>query len=182
MTQEVVVVVAAEVVVEEVDYMNKIAKKLYSYKVPAYIKQRFWRDHGQHLTKKEVDLVFDTLKDFMYLSLYGHVYLSSYIVDEAWHTFILFTKDYHKFCNEVFGKYFHHMPSISGGYKNDIKEIADTYLLMKEKLPKSKLFKIDKKLSIKGSNVKRIISLKKSKGKIVILLDKKKIGSFSISM
>ncbi|MDJ0535879.1 MAG: hypothetical protein QNJ70_25890 [Xenococcaceae cyanobacterium MO_207.B15] len=35
---------------------------------------------------------------------------SPLIIDEMWHTFILFTKDYHKFCDKYFGYYIHHYP------------------------------------------------------------------------
>ncbi len=31
-------------------------------------------------------------------------------VDDMWHTFLLFTKDYMIFCDQYFGKYMHHMP------------------------------------------------------------------------
>ncbi|MDP3798836.1 MAG: hypothetical protein Q8R06_17105 [Polaromonas sp.] len=34
----------------------------------------------------------------------------SHHVDELWHTFILFTKDYFKFCKYVCGGYIHHAP------------------------------------------------------------------------
>lgn len=33
-------------------------------------------------------------------------------VDNLWHTFLLFTKDYQTFCNEMFGKFIHHVPKI----------------------------------------------------------------------
>ena len=32
-------------------------------------------------------------------------------VDEAWHTFIIFTKKYHEFCDLVMGEYIHHQPT-----------------------------------------------------------------------
>jgi hypothetical protein len=35
---------------------------------------------------------------------------SIWIVDEMWHTFILFTKDYSDFCDSYFGFYIHHQP------------------------------------------------------------------------
>jgi hypothetical protein len=31
-------------------------------------------------------------------------------VDNLWHTFLLFTKDYQIFCNEMFDKFIHHCP------------------------------------------------------------------------
>lgn len=35
-------------------------------------------------------------------------------IDNMWHTFLLFTKDYHAFCNEYLdGNFFHHEPIIN---------------------------------------------------------------------
>ncbi|MEL6868036.1 MAG: hypothetical protein AAFP19_26670 [Bacteroidota bacterium] len=31
-----------------------------------------------------------------------------FIIDEMWHTFILFTKEYHDFCMKYFGRFLHH--------------------------------------------------------------------------
>jgi hypothetical protein len=33
------------------------------------------------------------------------------IIDEMWHTFILFTSSYMDFCDKYLGRYFHHQPS-----------------------------------------------------------------------
>jgi hypothetical protein len=33
-------------------------------------------------------------------------------IDQMWHEFILFTKDYTEFCHEYFGEYLHHLPNI----------------------------------------------------------------------
>ncbi|KZN35948.1 hypothetical protein N480_18330 [Pseudoalteromonas luteoviolacea S2607] len=33
------------------------------------------------------------------------------IIDEMWHTFILYTNDYFKFCHKYFGMYIHHSPT-----------------------------------------------------------------------
>lgn len=33
-------------------------------------------------------------------------------IDEMWHEFILFTKDYMVFCDHYFGEYMHHLPNI----------------------------------------------------------------------
>lgn len=33
-------------------------------------------------------------------------------IDEMWHEFILFTKDYTEFCTRYFGEYMHHLPNI----------------------------------------------------------------------
>jgi hypothetical protein len=51
-----------------------------------------------------------------YLSLlamgYSGLGMISKEVDEVWHTFILFTRDYSRFCEEVFGFYLHHHPGL----------------------------------------------------------------------
>lgn len=36
------------------------------------------------------------------------------IIDEMWHTFILFTREYHQFCARFFGAYIHHAPATEG--------------------------------------------------------------------
>ena len=33
-------------------------------------------------------------------------------IDEMWHEFILFTRDYSDFCQHYFGEYLHHLPNI----------------------------------------------------------------------
>lgn len=37
------------------------------------------------------------------------------VIDEMWHTFILYTVDYFKFCKEYFGRYLHHAPTTKEG-------------------------------------------------------------------
>ena len=39
------------------------------------------------------------------------------VIDEMWHNFILFTKDYCEFCENIFGKYLHHSPSTAAESK-----------------------------------------------------------------
>lgn len=36
-------------------------------------------------------------------------------VDEMWHTFILFTKDYARFCHDITGAFIHHVPEMASG-------------------------------------------------------------------
>jgi hypothetical protein len=38
------------------------------------------------------------------------------IIDEMWHTFVLFTKDYAIFCQEHLGHFFHHCPATKADY------------------------------------------------------------------
>lgn len=54
-------------------------------------------------------------------------------VDEVWHQFILFTPQYHDFCDEMLGRYLHHVPKTSHtpsnptGTKNFIKFYQEAF-------------------------------------------------------
>jgi hypothetical protein len=45
---------------------------------------------------------------------------STKLIDEMWHTFILFTKDYFNFCEQYFGYYLHHYPTPKSHYDQTI--------------------------------------------------------------
>ncbi|MEN9328570.1 MAG: hypothetical protein RI947_1378 [Candidatus Parcubacteria bacterium] len=59
-----------------------------------------------------VDQAIDEFRRFFILIRLGYTDLGmpSKVVDEVWHTFILFTRMYHAFCDEVMGGYVHHLP------------------------------------------------------------------------
>ena len=156
-----------------------VKRDLAKYEIPSYIKQKFFYEKAPHLTKAEIDLVFENLKCYLYLSYIKPSYLSSYIVDEAWHTFLLFTKEYKEFCTLVFWRFIHHAPSLSGGYSNDIELIKQSYYHMLQYRKNCKLFTLDRELNIQGSPTKGIIDLNIKKDKIEVLLNKKVIGSFN---
>jgi hypothetical protein len=46
-------------------------------------------------------------------------------VDEMWHTFILFTKDYARFCQDTAGAFIHHRPDIGSDDPEEQKISAD---------------------------------------------------------
>jgi hypothetical protein len=67
------------------------------------------------LTTDAATLLFaDTLK-FLSLAAFneGHGLVPPKAIDDAWHHFLLFTKDYAEFCEEYFGTFLHHVPSTS---------------------------------------------------------------------
>jgi hypothetical protein len=43
------------------------------------------------------------------------VSMPSQVVDDLWHEFILFTRNYQQFCNKAFGGYMHHTPAVKLG-------------------------------------------------------------------
>ncbi|WP_405630534.1 hypothetical protein [Pseudoalteromonas sp. Ld20] len=50
------------------------------------------------------------------------------IIDEMWHTFILYTKEYFYFCDKFFGHYMHHSPTTSEDL-DKYKKLSETDLL-----------------------------------------------------
>ena len=46
------------------------------------------------------------------------------ILDEMWHTFVLFTREYHAYCRRVFGRYLHHAPRTMADVRRERGEHA----------------------------------------------------------
>lgn len=83
------------------------------------------------VTEEEAKDIFRETKKFLYLCAYGQtncinieVHSSLQIIDEMWHSFILFTDDYHSFCENNFGAYLHHFPFTRNSLKEKIKYIS----------------------------------------------------------
>jgi hypothetical protein len=51
---------------------------------------------------------------------------STKLIDEMWHTFILFTREYHEFCDTYFGRYVHHDPTTRTEYDRTIRDYERT--------------------------------------------------------
>jgi len=66
------------------------------------------------LSSSELQQVMRGLKDYFYLihiSNKESVAMPSQVVDVAWHEFILFTREYARFCSKAFGRFIHHTPA-----------------------------------------------------------------------
>ena len=65
------------------------------------------------VTIEEANELFQETKKFLYICQIKGVFIPDdlLILDEMWHNFILFTKEYQAFCNTHFGRYFHHLPA-----------------------------------------------------------------------
>ncbi|MFC3559467.1 glycine-rich domain-containing protein [Pedobacter jamesrossensis] len=61
----------------------------------------------------EAEDIFNETKKFLYLSQVPDIFIPDelLIIDEMWHNFVLFTKDYHLFCLDNFGRFVHHQPA-----------------------------------------------------------------------
>ncbi len=53
-------------------------------------------------------------------------------VDAMWHTFILFTRDYARFCEDIAGAFIHHTPALSSS--NSVEEQIAAAERMREKV------------------------------------------------
>jgi hypothetical protein len=70
---------------------------------------------GAFSSREEYRLAFTELKKYLWLVAVTGRELAMYsrTVDEVWHQFILFTREYHAFCDRFFGHYMHHGPFVA---------------------------------------------------------------------
>ena len=114
-------------------------KQILQYKHPQVI-AAFKRDHPNSAVNAE-DLFQEMLK-FLWISWKHahdkkeHPYDESLNfllvmheemreIDNMWHNFILYTRDYTDFCMNVFGEYFHHEPDIAETNPQSIDEFTE---------------------------------------------------------
>ncbi|NRB11452.1 MAG: hypothetical protein HRU35_07595 [Rickettsiaceae bacterium] len=76
------------------------------------------------------DIFSQMLKWFVFCtdketSEYRNIDDATLIIDEMWHTFILFTGDYTKFCKQYVGYYLHHKPSTNADLKQQRKRTIE---------------------------------------------------------
>lgn len=93
--------------------MNKvIRRKAMLFRPSDLLLERFSTKQG--VSKTEAQKVFNETKKFLILcaSNCGSGLSPSTTVDEMWHTFILFSRDYFKFCELIGAGYIHHDPSV----------------------------------------------------------------------
>ena len=73
------------------------------------------RQHRPELSYKDCALVAHALRQFFLAYLKSgrrFVSMPSQVVDDLWHEFILYTREYHHFCRKAFGSFLHHSPAI----------------------------------------------------------------------
>lgn len=68
---------------------------------------------------EDAKVIENEMKKYLYLVAKNQEnYGISSIVDDYWHTFILFTESYHNFCKALGSSYIHHDPIISENQKD----------------------------------------------------------------
>ena len=79
------------------------------------------------ITPEEAKTLFEDVKKFLALSTAVRQPLAPpHAVDEGWHLFILFTKDYEAFCKEYCGHFVHHVPEDPFATVKDYESIPST--------------------------------------------------------
>ena len=131
---------------------------LESYQFPEIIIQRLKEKH-KYLSKEDIDLVVKGLKNYFYISSHSNdiVIMPSIVIDNLWHEFLLYSKEYHSFCDNAFGYFFHHSPNDTKLFDVDVArflawekscELEELSPSKTSKLPL--IFEIDKLLKIKN--------------------------------
>ncbi len=88
-----------------------------NYPFPAALRSKLLFKHGD-LSENQVFHVFEGLRQFFLICLQANAVrnkrsfgMPSKIVDDAWHEFILMSREYSRFCDNAFGGYLHHTPA-----------------------------------------------------------------------
>lgn len=81
------------------------------------------RKHHPALSLKDCQLVAQALRQFFLANLKSGratVAMPSQVVDDLWHEFILYTRNYEVFCQRAFGRFLHHTPAVVLGPQRDV--------------------------------------------------------------
>lgn len=84
-----------------------------AYEFPSGVLLRFF-EAERALSLEARGRVFEALRTYFQLCVRARgrmVTMPSVIVDEAWHHFLLFSRDYEEFCERAFGRMLHHSPA-----------------------------------------------------------------------
>jgi len=92
-------------------------EKLWQYNLPEDIIKRLKKNFPfNSMTSKDVGICVDEFKKFIAIMVIGKkekkgVAMTSNVIDEIWHEFVLFTLDYHEFSEMLDLQYIHHTPN-----------------------------------------------------------------------
>ena len=88
--------------------MSELAQDALAHVVEAEMVTRVAKDLG--VTPQRAEQLIDETKRFLVMGrLVGSQLAPSPQIDDVWHAWILYTKDYHSFCEKA-GGYIHHKP------------------------------------------------------------------------
>jgi hypothetical protein len=92
----------------------KRAEYIRTFTLPKGLYDKLQKAHPQ-LTPRDCELVGRGLRQFFLSYLKGgreYVAMPSQVVDDLWHEFILYTRNYEVFCRQAFGQFLHHSPAV----------------------------------------------------------------------
>ena len=91
---------------------EQLKQQLLAFEAP-YVEEKLLQK-GQFATRDECRRALVELMKYLWLSFVFDQRFSmvSKRVDNVWHQFILFTREYHAFCQQHFGSYMHHAPHV----------------------------------------------------------------------
>ena len=168
--------VALGIVAAVVSYYRKLqalkarARFIQKYSFPAALRNQLQSESGLSLAQS--GQVLEALKQYFLAclsaqrvnigrSLGTSLGMPSKAVDDAWHQFILMTREYEKFCIGAFGEFLHHTPDVTG--ESSDKPLANTLHQLKRSalLPAGwamvgampLLFALDRQLGIKDGHI-----------------------------
>ena len=145
-----------------------------TYMFPKGLLEKFAKERPT-LALKDQHLIARALRQFFLAHLKSgrqFVSMPSQIVDNLWHEFILYTRDYEKFCKKAFGQFMHHTPAVvlsSNRQDNSGLRRCWWYACLEENINPRKatrlplLFAIDSKLFITDGFTYSLDCKKKSK-------------------
>lgn len=138
MTQTLEKEVAREVIPSDLKLLvaeqRELLQKLDSFEAP-YLEEKLLVD-GKFSSPAEYQEAFTEFKKYaalVQLSEDTGLAMISPKVDEVWHQFILFTKEYTTFCQNILGRFLHHVPNTTytplseGGRARFIEKYRQTF-------------------------------------------------------
>jgi hypothetical protein len=90
------------------------AEFIRTYRWPAGLLERLEK-HRSGMERKDSALVSRGLRQFFVAYLMSgkrYVSMPSQVADDLWHEFILYTREYERFCRRAFGGFLHHTPAV----------------------------------------------------------------------
>lgn len=89
------------------------ASFLSNYPYPRFLDARLAKRRPELSTEQRAEVLAGLADYFQICRQSGRrmVAMPSQVVDDAWHEFILFTRQYDKFCRHGFGRFLHHTPA-----------------------------------------------------------------------
>lgn len=112
-------------VLSEIENARSVFERMRNYENPVLLNKM---QAELALAPAEAQILFEDVKKFLALSAGGkRPFAPPHLVDEGWHLFILFTRDYELFCKEYFGHFVHHVPEDPFSATKDYESIPRTF-------------------------------------------------------